>query len=318
MKRAIIILLVAAGIQSAFAQGQDLRKLVVAGLKGPSGIGMVKMFDTVPAVPGAKIVMTAVGSADLVAAKVISGEFDAAILPINVAAKLFTSKIPIRLAAITGNGMVSFLTNDPSIHSLSDLRGREVSVAGQGATPDFVFRAILRKARLDPEKDLKLNYSLPYPEAAMALAAGKIRIAILPEPFATMARTANADIVSPLDIDFLWKSATGQNSYPMTAFVVSSRLASEMPEAVRVLLASYRESIGWVRNNPAAAGVLVERHDLGLKATVASKAIPRSNYVFLTAKEARPAVEALLSTFLAIAPASIGGSLPDGAFYAEF
>ncbi|MDP2791453.1 MAG: ABC transporter substrate-binding protein, partial [Rectinemataceae bacterium] len=194
---------------------------------------MVKMFDLVPLIPGTKVSMTASASADLVAAKVISGEFDAAILPINVAAKLYSSKVPIRLAAITGNGMVSLLTSDPAIHSLADLRGREISVAGQGATPDFVFRTILRKAGLEPEKDIRFNYSLPYPEAAMALAAGKIRIAILPEPFSTMARSANPELISPIDIDFLWKSATGQVSYPMTAFVVTARLAAEMPEAVR-------------------------------------------------------------------------------------
>ena len=35
--------------------------------------------------------------------------------------------------------------------------------------------------------------SLPYPEAALALAAGKIRIAILPEPFATMARASSSE-----------------------------------------------------------------------------------------------------------------------------
>jgi NitT/TauT family transport system substrate-binding protein len=308
----------AATLQSAFPQAQDGRTIVVAGLKGPSGIGMVKMFDAPPEIPGAKFAMTAVGSADLVAAKVISGEFDAAILPVNVAAKLYASRIPILLAAITGNGMVSLLTTDSSIHALSDLRGHEVHVAGQGATPDFVFRSILRKNGMDPEKDLRLNYSLPYPEAALALAAGKIRIAILPEPFATMARSANREILSPLDMDFLWKTTTGQASYPMTAFVVSKRFATQMPQAAKALLASYRDSIAWVRSNPAAAGLLVEKHELGLKASVATKAIPRSNYVFQTAREARPAIEALLSTFLALAPASIGGSLPDGAFYAEF
>ncbi len=313
-----MLFFIAVTLQSVLPQAQNQHTIAIAGLKGPSGIGMVKMFDAAPEIPDVKVTMTAVGSADLVAAKVISGEFDAAILPVNVAAKLYTSKIAIQLAAITGNGMVSFLTNDSSIHSLSDLRGREVHVAGQGATPDFVFRAILRKNGIDPDKDLRLTYSLPYPEAALSLAAGKIRIAILPEPFATQARMANVDITSPLDLDFLWKKATNQASYPMTAFVVSKRIATYMPAAVKAVLIAYRDSIAWVRSNPAAAGVLVEKHDLGLKAAVASRSIPRSNYVFQTAGEARPAIEALLSVFLTMAPASIGGSLPDGAFYADF
>ena len=318
MKTFLFILIVCIDFVSAGAQDRNARKINMAVLKGPSGIGLVRMFDTLPVLPGARIVLTSTGSAELMAAKVISGEYDVAILPVNVAAKLYSAGIPIRLAAITGNGMVSLLTNDRTIRSLADLRNREVSVAGQGATPDFVFRAILRKAGLDPDKDLLLNYSLPYPEAAMALASGKIRTALLPEPFSTMAHMANPELTSPLDIDLLWKSATGQAFYPMTALVVSSKLASEMPGAVRALLDSCRESLEWVQRNPAAAGTLAEAHDLGLKAAVASKSIPRSNFTFMTALEAKPSIEALLSVFLSISPVSIGRVLPDGGFYAKF
>ncbi len=190
--------------------------------------------------------------------------------------------------------MVSFLSSDPSIRSLSDLKGKQVNVAGQGATPDFLFRSLLRGVGIDPEKDLRLDYALPYPETAAALAAGTIANAILPEPFATMARSANPLLRSPLDLGGLWKSQTGQASYPMTAFVVSSRLAAERPEAVKALLEAYSASIDWVKAEPVDAGALVEKEDLGLKAGIAAKAIPYSAYVFTTAHASRPAVEALL------------------------
>jgi len=60
----------------------------------------------------------------------------------------------------------------------------------------------------------------------------------------------------------------------------------------------------------------VEKHDLGLKAAVAAKAIPRSAYVYEGAREARPSIEALLGVFLQLSPASVGGKLPDDGFYA--
>jgi NitT/TauT family transport system substrate-binding protein len=59
----------------------------------------------------------------------------------------------------------------------------------------------------------------------------------------------------------------------------------------------------------------VEKHDFGLKAAVAAAAIPRSNYVFIPAAEARPSVEALFRVFLQFSPDSIGGGLPGDLFY---
>jgi NitT/TauT family transport system substrate-binding protein len=76
-----------------------------------------------------------------------------------------------------------------------------------------------------------------------------------------------------------------------------------------------KDSIEWVLANPAEAGALVEKHDLGLRAPVVAAAVPRSNYVFIPAAAARPALESLYRTFLEFAPQSIGGALPADGFY---
>jgi NitT/TauT family transport system substrate-binding protein len=299
---------------AALAQAKTIQ---VGALKGPSGIGMVKLFETPPSPPdGSLVQLVAVPSADLMTAKLISGDYDAGVLPLNVAAKLYTSGVPLRLAAVVGEGMLSFLTNDPGLSSIAELKGKQVNVAGQGATPDFLFRRLLKGSGLDPDKDLRLDYSLPYPEAAAAIASGKIAYAILPEPFATMARAANPSLRSPIDLGALWTKQTGQASYPMTAFVVSSKLASDRPQAVKAILDSYAASISWVLAKPSEAGALVEKFDLGLKAPIAAKAIPLSAYVFVTAPAARAECEALLRVFMDLAPASVGGRLPDDGFYA--
>jgi NitT/TauT family transport system substrate-binding protein len=287
-------------------------------LKGPSGIGMIYLFDEPPALPGGKkLESVAVASADLMVPKLVSGEYDMAVLPINMAAKLRKAGVPIQLAAIVGDGMVSFITSDSSVSSIADLKGKEIYVAGQGATPDYLMQKLLKSAGLDPSKDLRLSYSMPYPEMAAAIASGKIAYAVLPEPFATLALKANSKLKTPLDLGALWTKVTGQASYPMTALVVTSRLASD-PAAVKAILAAVQSSIEKVKADPAAAGALVEKHDFGLKAGIAALAIPKSAYVFTKAPAARPAVEALLAAFLDLAPASVGGTLPDDGFYAAF
>jgi NitT/TauT family transport system substrate-binding protein len=318
LSKAVIICLFAAAAAGSEA-GAAEPDLVVAAVKGPSGLGMAKLFETPPLLPdGGKIRMLSISGIDVMVSKLIAGEYGAAALPINMAAKLYSAGIPLRLAAIVGEGMVSFLTSDPSITSMRNLRGATVHVAGQGATPDYLFRKLLKDAGLDPDGDLRLEYALSYPEAAMALAGGKIKHAVLPEPFATMAAAVNPNLREPFVLGELWTASTGQESYPMTAFVVSARLIETRPSAVRALLAAYKASIASVNADPGNAGILVERLDLGLKAAIAEKAIPRSALVFVEADRARPAVEALLGVFLSYAPASAGGKLPDAEFYASF
>jgi len=60
---------------------------------------------------------------------------------------------------------------------------------------------------------------------------------------------------------------------------------------------------------------MVERHDLGLGAAIVAASVPRSNFAFIRAHDARPSLEALFNVFLEHSPASIGGALPDDRFY---
>jgi NitT/TauT family transport system substrate-binding protein len=262
--------------------------------------------------------MEALAQADLMAARFISGEAKVGILPPNVAAKIASTGKRVQVAAVTGLGMLSLLTSDSSILSFDNLRGKSIAVAGQGATPDFVFRHILRFRGFNPDTDMRLNYSLAYPEIAQSLIAGRVATALLPEPFATMARNGRPDLRLVSDVQLEWQQAGGIGNYPMTVLVVDADYARSDPAGIRSILNALEASGEWVTAHPAEAGALVEKHDLGLSAPVVAAATPRSNYVFIRAAEARPALEALYRTFLQFAPDSIGGKLPADSFYLDF
>ncbi len=73
----------------------------LATLKGPSGIALVELFEHPPVMSNGKnLSIIAVPSADIMAAKVISGEYTAAVLPLNMAAKLRASGIQIGRAHV--------------------------------------------------------------------------------------------------------------------------------------------------------------------------------------------------------------------------
>jgi NitT/TauT family transport system substrate-binding protein len=293
------------------------KEITVYAIKGPSGVGMIRMFENPPAAKGFTVKMEALAQADLMAAKFISGEAKMGILPANMAAKIASSGKKLQIAAVTGTGMLSLLSLDSSVRRIEDLAGKTVEVAGQGATPDYVLQKILLSKGLRPGSDITLGYSLAYPEIAQSLVAGRITLALLPEPFATMARSGNPNITVVSDIQSEWAAAVGSksSSFPMTVFVVDSVFAAGNPGLVSLVLKALKNSEEWVTANPKEAGALVEKHEFGLKAAVAAAAIPRSNYVYIPAPEARADIEALYRAFLEFAPGSIGGALPGDDFY---
>jgi len=300
------------------ARENTVRPLTIYGIKGSSGVAMIRLFEEPPQIRGFDVKVEALALADLMAARFLSGEAEVGILPPNMAAKISSSGKDIRAAAVIGAGMLSLLSADRGVQRIEDLRGKTVEVAVQGATPDYVFRRILSFHGLTPDRDVTLGYSLAPPEIAQSLIAGRVTLALLPEPFATMALAGRPELGTVSDIQEEWIKSGGSGNYhgnfPMTLLVVDGAFASANPGAVEQILDAVKNSIEWVKANPAEAGVLVEKHDLGLRASVVAATVPRSNYVFIPAIEARPSLEALFRVFFENAPASIG-AMPGDGFY---
>ena len=296
---------------------REEKPLIIYGIRGPSGLGMVRMFENPPLIEGFRVSMEAVGQADLLAARFIAGEAKIGILPPNVAAKIASSGINLKTATVIGMGMLSLLTSDPLVKSLTDLRGKTVEAAGQGATPEFVFRRILSAHGLAPDTDVTLGFSLAYPEIAQSLVSGRISTALLPEPFATQALAGKPDLHQVCDVQEEWSKACGTDNYPMTVLAVDGDFAEANPGALKIILSALKDSIDWTVSFPAEAGLLAEKFDLGFPSKIAAAAVPRSNYIFIPAAQARPALESLFRVFLEFSPVSIGGSLPADNFYYE-
>ena len=310
---------------SALADAQSRTRLTIYGVKGPSSVALIRLFEQPPLSADYEIKLEALSQADLLAALFISGEAKIGILPPNMAAKIASTGRKIQIAAVTGNGMLSLLSGDPSVRTIDHLKGKTLEVAGQGATPDFVIRKILLSRGLVPGRDVQLGYALAYPEIALALAAGRVKFALLPEPFATMALTNNPGLFAVEDIQNEWakihqknRSGAGINAadnYPMTVLAVDTTFAEANRNLITKILESVEESIKWVQANPGEAGALAEKHELGLRAAVLREAIPKSNYNFIPLPQARSALEDLFAAFLEFAPESIGGALPKDDFY---
>lgn len=325
MKRITITFLCICIASQTFSMGtkegiqEQPSSIHIAALRGPSALGMSRLFETGYSINTIALTMQIASSIDAVYPKLLNGDIDIAILPPNVAAKLY-NKNPssIVVLAVVGNSMLSLLSRDPTIQSPTDLSGKKVYVAGQGATPDYILRTLTTESLSDVSK-VQYDYSLSTADIATAIATGRIDYAFLPEPFVTLSMEVAKEKNNPLTISFSaqdsWAASGKGDDFPMTVCVVRKEFAKQHDSLVRDFLEAYRLSVQWTLDNPKRAGTLAEKAGIGLQAAVAEKAIPRCNLVFIPANEARGSLERLLQVFLLFDSQSIGGRLPDDGFY---
>ena len=328
-KKSIIcmVLMVMVLVQFAAARGaQEVREgaeptepmtLQAAAFKGPSGFGIIRMFETPPDLgENVSVEFQVLPTPQEMVARVAGGELDFAVFPSNMAAKLYTEGPGYKLGAVTGMGLISVVSRDASIRDWEDLKGKTVYSVGKGATPDYLFSYLLKKHGLDPEKDVTVDFSITNgAQLAQFIIGGKADTAVLPQPFVTLATKKATDVEAVLDFQEAWKEVQGSDtSYPITVVVVKPQLAQEHPAVVTAFLQAYAESIGWVNANPAEAAALIEKHDI-MPAAIAQPAIPSCNLQFIAAADAKQVMEDYLSVLLDYNPASVGGQLPDEGFY---
>ena len=88
------------------------------------------------------------------------------------------------LVAVAGmvNMPAFYIVVQPEIKSIQDLRGKPVGITRFGSSTDFTMRYILRKAGLDPDKDVPLLQLGGQPELAAAIEARRIFAAPMTPP----------------------------------------------------------------------------------------------------------------------------------------
>jgi NitT/TauT family transport system substrate-binding protein len=307
---------------AAQAQSGDAEPLTVraAVFKGPSGFGMIRLFEEKPELgENVKTELSVLPTPQEMVARVAGGELDFAVFPSNMAAKLYTKGPGYKLGAVTGMGLLSVVSSDSSIKEWADLKGRTVKSIGKGATPDYLFRYLLKENGLEPGTDVTLDFSVKAaPQLAQLVIGGKAETAVLPEPFVTMVRLKSENAGPVLSFQESWKKVQGtEQSYPITVVVVKPQFAEQHPEVVGRFLSAYRDSIQWVNANPSDAAQLIGEYGV-LPSNLAEPAIPHTNLRFIPAQEARPLMESYLEVLLDFNPAAVGGKLPDDQFYLEW
>lgn len=285
--------------------------LSVAALKGPTAMGLVKlMSEDDPAYS-----FTLAGAADEVTPLLIKGELDIACVPANLASVLYNkTEGGIVTLGINTLGVIYIVEKGESITSISDLKGQTIVGAGKGSTPEYALRYLLSENGIDPDNDLTIEWKSEHSECVSALATGEATIALLPQPFVTVAGTKVEGLRTALDLTEEWDKLENGSALLTGVVVARKAVTEEHPEAIAAFMEKYAQSVEWVNANVADAAELIGGLEI-VAAPVAQKALPFCNIVCITGSE----MQAKLSGYLAVLaeqnPQSVGGKVPGDDFY---
>lgn len=288
--------------------------LTIATLKGPSSMGMIKLIDSLDSGGPHSVKVTILNEPLQVRKMMIDGTADFVILPTTMAALTYNKGLGYRLAAIPVWGTLYLVGSDTTIKAWSDLKGRRVYVMARGMTPDELFRYLLKRNGIDPEKDISLDYSFPtHIDLASAVGAGRASPAVLSEPLASMVTHNNKNIHRIFSLNDEWALFAG---IPLaeTAFMVKNSVVRDNRELIERLLESYDASTRWVNNYPDNAASLIVKHNILPVYDAALAAIPLSNLKFVRAAGIKKEINEYLDVFYRMNPDITGGKIPDEDF----
>lgn len=308
----LLVVLALMVLPVALAEPTPIR---VGALKGPTGMGMVQMMqDKADAYD-----FTLAAAPDEIVPLLVKGELDIAAVPANLGAVLYNNtEGAVKALAVNTLGVLYVLERGDTVHTVADLKGRTLVTSGKGATPEYALNYILRGNGIDPEADLTIEFKSEHTECLAAMLQDESVVAMLPQPFATVAQIKAEDAHIALDLNAEWDALQANAESPsglITGIVVArAAFIEEHPEAVEQFMADYAESVAFVQENVADAAQLIGQFDIS-EAGPAQKALPYCNIVFIAGDEMKAKLGGYLASLMEQDPAAVGGALPGEDFY---
>ncbi len=307
-------------VVSFAAEDTDAYTLRVGGLKGPTTMGLVYLMDqSEKGEAEGNYEFTMVTDASELVAMMMSEDMDIALIPANMAGILYQrSEKGVEVTDINALGVLYVVTADDSVREITDLAGRTVYITGKGTTPDYAMQYLLKANGLS-EDDVDLEYKSESTEVAAILAEEPDAIGVLPQPFVTSAIAQNPDLMMVMDLTEEWdKTQDEDGSSLVTGVTVVRKSLLDDPETAALVdsfMEEHKASSEYANEHVEETAELVAKAGIVEQAAVAEKAIPYCSISYIDGEEMKNKLSGYLETLYEQDPDSIGGELPDDAFY---
>lgn len=299
--------------ETAF-EGATIR---LGGLKGPTSMGMVKMLSDSEAGETVNTYeFTMAGSADELTPKLLQGELDILAVPANLGSILYNnSDGAVQMLAVNTLGVIYIVEKGgETVTDWESLKGQTIYATGKGSTPEYALNYLLTQYGLDPATDVTVEWKSEPSEVVAQMAAQDHVIAMLPQPFVTVAQGKFPDLKVAMSLTEQWDALDNGSQFITAGLIVRTQFAQENPEALAAFLEEYSASTQFINENVAEGAQLVGQYEI-VEAAVAEKAIPYCNIVCIAGSEMETMTTGYLQTLYDQNPQAVGGQMPGEDFF---
>lgn len=180
---------------------------------------------------------------------VLKQQADFIVLPVALGVELINKGAEYKLAGIS-LWKSFYLISSEEIKDVKDLVGKRiVTLHGPGQTADVILKILKKMNNIDFE----IVYVTSGPEIIQLLASGKENIAVLPEPFVSLAEVkTQGKIKVRMDLQKIYASMFNlkDQKIPIAGVFVSNKKYKENPNFVKRVLDAYENSANeFYKNN---------------------------------------------------------------------
>ncbi len=140
----------------------------------------------------------------------------------------------------------------PKYKSIAETKGGRYGISKFGAMTDFLTRFALRKAGLDPEKDVKILQIGPDAQNLAALTSGQLDATILSIPFSYMAAEKGL-------VKLMSQKDHIARDYPTHVVYAKEEFIAKNPNAMKAFLRATGKAIEWIKARPEEAADLASK-----------------------------------------------------------
>ena len=289
----------------------------VGGLKGPTSMGLVKLLDDAENQKTANAIdFRMAASANELNPLFLKGELDIMAVPANLGSVLYNkTEGQVKMLAVSTLGVLYIVEKGgETVTDIKSLAGKTIYATGKGATPEYALTYLLAQNGLELGRDVNVEWKSEPTEIVALMAEQDNAVAMLPQPFVTVAQSQVEGLRVALDMSAEWDALDNGSRLVTSVLVARKAFADEHPAALAAFLEDYAASTDYANEHPAEAAALVEKYGI-VKAAVAEKALPQCNLVCITGVDMKVAVGGYLQTLYDLKTEAVGGAMPGDGFY---
>lgn len=243
-------------------------------------------------------------------------EYEIALVPTDMAAKVYNKNLNYEIGATIGQGSYYLVTTDSSITGFNNtLINKEVAIVGKDSMIDTTVKSILKGNNIN-ESLVNYKYVDTDPQLVTTLASGAVKTGVVPETSLTtlLYKHSGLKILTSTN-DAYEKVFNISGGYPQFSIIVRKDFAEENKEYVEKFLAKMSESIDFINTNPLQAGAYGEEFKIPVKPQVLAKAIDRCNLKFIKIDKFKKNYKKFFTILYNYNSEAVGGTVPDESIY---